>query len=175
MSFPRLALLALGLPLLAGACAAPIGLAAVSYGADGVSLVDSGKTTTDHFASMVSKKDCAFWRFVRNQNICRDRDGDHDPYKVDYNTPERQTSEDGVSYNPPLHASATAPPTSWTAEAYKPAPSVPVEAAPAAPAEAAPPAVAAKPAALPNKRAKKAKAVAAPVKKASPGQAASAS
>ena len=55
MSFPRLALLVLGLPLLTAACAAPVAVAGASYGADGVSLVDSGKTMTDHFASMVSK------------------------------------------------------------------------------------------------------------------------
>ena len=186
MSFPRLALLALGLPLLAGACGGPVAVAAVSYGADGVSLVDSGKTTTDHFASMVSKKDCAFWRVFRNQNICREREGNHDPYKVNYDIAERQTSEDGVSYNPPLHASATAPPTSWTAETYKPAPVAPVEAAaPVTPVEAATPVVAeATPAAAPpgaaksaapHKRAKKAKAATAPVKKASRGPAASAS
>jgi hypothetical protein len=152
-------------------------VAAVSYGADGVSLVDSGKTTTDHFASMVSKKDCAFWRVFRNQNICRDREGDHDPYKVNYDSPERQMSEDGASYTSPLHASPTAPATSWTAEAYKPAPVAPVEAAAPAVAEAtpvvAPPATAKS--ASPHKRAKKAKAAAAPVKKASRGQAASAS
>jgi len=121
MSFPRLALLGLCLPLLAGGCAGAAAVSAVSYGADGVSIVDSGKTTTDHFASMVSKKDCALWRVVRNQNICRPREGDKDPYKVDYSTAERQPSEDGVAYVPPLHASAEAPATSWTAEAYKPA------------------------------------------------------
>jgi hypothetical protein len=70
---------------------------------------------------MVSKKDCALWRVIRNQRICRERDGDEDPYKVDYDTAERQPSEDGVAYTPPLQASADAPPTSWTAEAYKPA------------------------------------------------------
>src|SRR4051812_3930088 len=163
MSLPRLALLALALPLVAGACAGPAAVAAVSYGADGVSLVDSGKTTTDHFASMVSRKDCAFWRVFRNQNICRDREGNHDPYKVDYDSPQRQTSEDGVSYNPPLHAAATAPPMSWTADAYKPGPAPTVEAPPVAEptppvmAEAlpaAPPPVEAKPAPAP-KRAKK--------------------
>src|SRR3954471_1080164 len=176
MSLPRLALLALALPLVAGACAGPAAVAAVSYGADGVSLVDSGKTTTDHFASMVSRKDCAFWRVFRNQNICREREGSHDPYKVDYDSPQRQTSEDGVSYNPPLHAAATAPPTSWTADAYKPAPAAPAEPPGPVLTEAlpAPPPVEAN-AAPPSKPAKKAKAVATPVKKASRGPAAPAS
>jgi hypothetical protein len=136
MSFPRLALLALGLPLLVGGCAAAA-VSAVSYGADGVSLVDSGKTTTDHFASMVSKKDCALWRFFRNQRVCHEREAGKDPYKVDYDSVERQPSEDGVAYTPPLRASADAPPTSWTADAYpKPA---------AAPAPAPAPTPAAEP------------------------------
>jgi hypothetical protein len=179
MSFPRLALLVLALPLLSGGCAGPAAVGAVSYGADGVSIVDSGKTTTDHFASMVSKKDCALWRVVRNQNICRPRDDGKDPYKVDYDTAERQPSEDGVTYVPPLHAATDAPATSWTAEAYKPAAVPTPEAAPAPePPTAAAPAVAdAKPAPTPKAVAhkpvkKKAKAHA-KAKKPSPGQVAS--
>jgi hypothetical protein len=128
MSFPRLALLALCLPLLAGGCAGAA-LTAASYGADGASYLETGKSTTDHFASMVSKKDCAFWRILRNQKICRERDGDHDPYKVTYDTAERQPSESGVSYTPPLRPAPDAPASSWTAEAYAkpatPAPSTP--------------------------------------------------
>jgi hypothetical protein len=107
-------------------------LTAASYGADGVSYVQTGKSTTDHFASMVSKKDCALLRAFRNQQICREREGDHDPYQVNYDIAERQPSEDGVSYAPPLHAAADAPAASWTAEAYKPA------AAPVAPDRAGP-------------------------------------
>src|SRR6185436_18852910 len=91
-------------------------------GADGVSYVESGKSTTDHLASMVSRKDCGFWRAIRNQPVCRDRDSDRDPYEVDYDQANRMPSEDGVSYTPPLRAAADAPATTWTAEAYKPAP-----------------------------------------------------
>src|SRR5436190_11463029 len=122
MSFPRLALLVLGLPLLTAACAAPVAVAGASYGADGVSLVDSGKTMTDHFASMVSKKDCALWRMFRNQRVCYEREGDKDPYQVNYDIAERQPSEGGISYLPPLHAAPGAPASSWTAEAYKTTP-----------------------------------------------------
>jgi hypothetical protein len=181
MSSPRLAILALGLPLLTGACAGAA-LTAVSYGADGVSYVETGKSTTDHFASMVSKKDCAFWRLVRNQRICREREGDHDPYQVNYDTAERQPSEDGVSYAPPLHAAPDAPAASWTAEAYKPTP-VPVtaSASPPEPAEPAaapaevtppPPPMAAKPVGAHKSVKKKTRAAAKAVKKASPHQAA---
>jgi predicted component of type VI protein secretion system len=127
MSSPRLALfilpLALGLPLLTGGCGAPVAVAAASYGADGVSLAESGKTTGDHFTSMVSKKDCALWRVLRNQKVCREREGDRDPYQVNYNEPFRDQSEGGgVEYHPPLRAAPDAPVTSWDAATYKPAP-----------------------------------------------------
>jgi hypothetical protein len=130
MSSPRLALpillilpLAVGLPLLTGGCGAPVAVAAASYGADGVSLAESGKTTGDHFTSMVTKKDCAFWRVLRNQKVCRDREGDRDPYQVNYNEPFRDQSEGGgVEYHAPLRATPDAPVTSWDAAAYKPAP-----------------------------------------------------
>lgn len=118
MSFPRLALLALGLPLLAGGCAGAA-VTAVSYGADGASYAESGKSTSDHFVSMVSKRDCAFLRMFRHQDICRDRPpGAKDPYQVNYDTAERMPSEDGVSYAPPLHQTPDEPAASWTAEAY---------------------------------------------------------
>ena len=108
MSFPRLTILilplVLGLPLMAGGCA-PAAVTAASYGADGVSLADTGKTTGDHFTSMVTKKDCAFWRALRNQNICREREGDRDPYQVNYNEPFRDQGEGaGVQYHAPLRA-----------------------------------------------------------------------
>ena len=135
MNFSRLYLLilpvVLGLPLLAGGCAAPVAVAAASYGADGVSLVSTGKTSSDHFVSMVSKKDCALWRIFRRGKICREREDDHDPYNVNYNEAFRSQSESGVEYAPPLRATAEAPPTSWTEATYKPAPGT----EPAAPAE----------------------------------------
>jgi hypothetical protein len=154
MSCHRLAFLVLplafGLPLLTGACGVPIGVAAAGWGADGASMAESGKTTGDHFTSMVTKKDCAFWRAFRNQDVCRERQGDHDPYQVNYNEPFRDQSEGGgVEYHAPLRAAPDAPVTSWDAAAYKPAPeqkpAQPVtavaEAAPAAEAAlAAPPA-----------------------------------
>ncbi|SJZ43276.1 hypothetical protein SAMN02745126_01034 [Enhydrobacter aerosaccus] len=123
MSFPRLTCLilplALGLPLLVGACAAPLGVTAASYGADGVSVVETGKTGADHLTSMVSKKDCAVLRTFKNQDICRDREGGRDPYDVNYNEPFRQAGEGGVEYAPPPHAAADAPAASWDAAAYQ--------------------------------------------------------
>ena len=178
MSFPRLALLAVGLPLLAGGCAP-----AVSYGVDGVSYAESGKSTSDHFMSMVSKKDCALWRAFRNENVCHPRPDGKDPYHVNYDTAERMPSEDGVSYAPPLHQTADEPASSWSTEAYakkpEPAPAAPAEPA-VATTEPAPPPVAEKPAPAHKPVKKKAKAHthhtvahAKPVRKASPDQAAS--
>jgi len=127
MSSPRLAILVLplvlGLPLVTGGCGAPAAVVATSYGADGVALADSGKTTGDHFTSMVTKKDCAFWRVLRSENVCHEREGTRDPYQVNYNEPFRDQGEGGgVQYHAPLRAAADAPVTTWDAAAYKPEP-----------------------------------------------------
>jgi len=127
MSFPRLGLLilpvALGLPLLTGACGVPIAVTAASYGTDGALVAKTNKTTTDHFASMVTKEDCALWRIFKHQKVCKPRETDHDPYQVNYDEPFRMQAEgQGVSYAPPLHASAGAPAVAWEASAYKAGP-----------------------------------------------------
>ncbi len=123
MSFPRLTCLllpvALGLPLLTGGCGVPIAVSAASYGADGVLVAKTHKTTGDHFASMVTKEDCALWRFFKHQKVCKPRETDHDPYQVSYDEPFRMQAEGaGVSYGPPLNAPANAPAVAWEASAY---------------------------------------------------------
>ena len=180
MSFPRLTLLilpvALGLPMLTGACGAPVAVAAASYGVDGASLVKSGKTGSDHLASMVSKRDCALWHIFRKRSICEDRDPEkQDPYKVNYDEPFRQQSEGGVEYSPPPHAATAAPAASWDAAAYKPVPPAPpttavAETAP--PPSVGPPAPTPVPAAVKHKPTKAKKVVKA-IKKPSPDQVAS--
>ena len=111
-----------GLALLTGACGAPLVVTGASYAVDGGMLVASNKTATDHLASMVSKKDCALWRVLRGGAVCKEREGDKDPYDVDYTEPQRMVGEDGVHYAPPLHAAPDAPAASWDAAAYKSAP-----------------------------------------------------
>ena len=176
--FPLFALsLAAGLPLLTSACGAPVAVAVASYGADGISLVETGKSTTDHLASMASKKDCAFWRVLRGETVCREREGDKDPYDVNYDSVERQPSEDGVAYSPPLHAGSAAPPTAWTADVYKPA-AAPEPSQPAAEPVVVEPETVQPPAPVPAKAStpkgkKKTKAHAKSVRKTSPGQVAS--
>jgi hypothetical protein len=172
--------LAFGLPMLAGGCAAPA-VTAASYGADGASYAETGKTTSDHFMSMVSKKDCSLFRVFRNQNVCRPRPDGKDPYHVDYDSAERMPSEDGVSYAPPLRQTPDEPASSWNAEAFakkaEPAPAAPTEPVVAATEPAPPPPVEEKPVPVHKPAKKKAKVHAVvhakPVKKASPSQVAS--
>jgi hypothetical protein len=183
LRLPILACLAAALPLVTAGCGAPLALTAVSYGADGVSVATTNKTGTDHLISMASKKDCALWRMFRNNPICKDRPDGHDPYDVDYTTPERVVSEQGVEYLSPPRPPADAPASSWDAAAYKPAPALPTPpvvepvtaVAGAAPgADVAP--VAAQPrkiAAFPKKKAAKPKVASAKVRKPSPDQVAS--
>src|SRR5216684_4523385 len=132
LAIPLFLPLVVGLAFLTGACGAPLAVTGASYAADGSLLATSNKTATDHLASMISKKDCALWRAFRGRPVCKEREGDKDPYNVDYTQPQRMVSEDGVQYAPPLRAApaATAPAVPVTAVA---------DAAPD-PASAAPPA-----------------------------------
>jgi hypothetical protein len=128
LTIPLFLPLVVGLAFLTAACGAPLAVTGAGYAADGSLLAVSNKTATDHLASMISKKDCALWRVFHGRPVCQEREGDKDPYNVDYSQPQRMVSEDGVQYAPPLRAAANAPAASWDAAAYKAAP------APAAPA-----------------------------------------
>ncbi|OFX03401.1 MAG: hypothetical protein A3D94_21100 [Alphaproteobacteria bacterium RIFCSPHIGHO2_12_FULL_66_14] len=185
MNFLRPSILALplvaGLALLTGACGVPLAVSAGSYAADGGLLAASNKTSTDHLASMVSKKDCALWRLFRGREVCNEREeGAKDPYAVDYNEPQRSVSEDGTKYGPPLRATQDAPASSWDSAAYKdaapapsPAPAEPVTAvADAVPAPEPAAAPAASPATPKATKATKAKVARSVKKKPSRGQAA---
>jgi hypothetical protein len=184
MSFPRLPFITLPLvvsaALMTGACGVPLAVSGAGYAADGGLLIASDKTSGDHVLSVVSKQDCAMWRIVRGRPVCKPRDGDKDPYKVDYDDPQRMVAEDGVHYAPPLRAGADAPATSWDSAAYKtspaapPAPSQPVTAVAQGSNDAAPPAVAERPASPPP-AAKPKKPTKHSVKKPSPRRAAPAS
>jgi hypothetical protein len=135
MSFPRLSIcltmpLVLAAALLTGACGAPLAVSAASYAADGGLLIVSDKTSTDHIASVVTKQDCAMWRILRGRRICKERDGDKDPYDVDYTEAQRSVSESGVQYGPPLRAAPDAPAASWDAAVYKTVPPAPASQGP---------------------------------------------
>ena len=115
---PVLLLLVGSALLMTAGCGAPVAVAGASYAADGTLLVTSDKTVSDHFMSMVSKKDCALLRAFRGHPICKEREGDKDPYDVDYSHAERTVAEDGVHYVPPLRPAANTPATSWDSAVY---------------------------------------------------------
>ena len=158
LTIPFLLPLVVGLVFLTVACGAPLAVTGAGYAADGSLLATSNKTAGDHLVSMISKKDCALWRVFYGRPVCKEREGDKDPYNVDYSQPQRMVSEDGVQYAPPLRAAPDAPAASWDAAAYKATPA-PAPLAPAVPvtavADATPdPASAAPPAAPKPKKAK---------------------
>ncbi|MDP6172573.1 MAG: SPOR domain-containing protein, partial [Rhodospirillales bacterium] len=67
---------ALGLPLVLGACGLPLGVQIASFVADGISIVATDKTLGDHGLSMVAQKDCALWRGLKGDEICRTAEPD---------------------------------------------------------------------------------------------------
>ncbi len=73
--FKRFAVLAM--PLLLGGCGLPVGVQVASFVADGLSYLATDKTLTDHGLSLVTKQDCAIWRSLRGDDICKTGD---DPY-----------------------------------------------------------------------------------------------
>jgi hypothetical protein len=169
-----------GTALLTSACGVPVAVSAASYAADGGLLATSNKTSTDHIASVVTKKDCAIWRAFRGRQICNQREGE-DPYETDYTEPQRSVSESGVSYSSPLRPQPDTPAVSWDAASYE-APAAKPQPAPVAQQEpmtatvepgpvSTPPAPATSPA--PSKS-KKAKTVQRSAKKPSRGPAGSA-
>ncbi|MEK9754962.1 MAG: SPOR domain-containing protein [Rhodospirillaceae bacterium] len=65
-------------PLALGACGLPIGVQIASLFADGVSYLTTDKSLTDHGISAVTGEDCALWRGVEGNSICRADDGGKD-------------------------------------------------------------------------------------------------
>src|SRR5258708_39858521 len=106
MSFPRFVIpfflpLVAGLALLTGAWAAPMALTGASYAADGGLLVASNKTSTDHFVSMVSNKDCALWRALRGRAGWKEREGGQKPPAAHFGPPPGLGGEEGGRYATP--------------------------------------------------------------------------
>lgn len=94
---PLAGLLIVAMTVLTGGCAAPVGVAIASYAADGALMLATDKTSTDHFISLTSGKDCAVWRAVKDQPICAARKpGEENPYDVDLDAPHREVGEGGM-------------------------------------------------------------------------------
>lgn len=67
----RAAVLGVSAVLLSG-CALPIPLQIASWALDGVSVLVSQKSITDHGISLITQKDCAIWRGITGDELCRD-------------------------------------------------------------------------------------------------------
>ena len=61
-------------PLALSGCILPVGEQVASLIADGVSLMTTDKTLTDHGLSTVTEQDCAIWRVINGEEVCRDYD-----------------------------------------------------------------------------------------------------
>ena len=62
-------------PLLLGACAAPLPVTIASAVIDGISFMATRKTIPDHGLSIVSGRDCAIYRGLMDEPICKPRRG----------------------------------------------------------------------------------------------------
>ena len=59
-------------PLVLAGCGMPVGVQIASLFADGLSFIATEKTLGDHGLSAVAGRDCAVWRGLNGENICRD-------------------------------------------------------------------------------------------------------
>ncbi len=63
-------------------CGLPPALAIISSAADGISFIATGKSFPDIALSAMTDKDCAVYRIITNNEICRDTIGDRHPAKA---------------------------------------------------------------------------------------------
>jgi hypothetical protein len=59
----------LGLLILSG-CTIPLPLRIASWTSDGISVLVSKKSITDHGISTIAERDCAIWRGFSDKKIC---------------------------------------------------------------------------------------------------------
>ncbi len=69
--------IALAAAFLLSGCGLPPAFTFVSYALDGMTLLSTGKSVGDHAISAAAEKDCAVWRVVKDEDVCREyRDGE---------------------------------------------------------------------------------------------------
>ncbi len=61
--------------VLLGACSIPVPLKFMSWGLDAIAYLTAEKSVTDLGISLVVQQDCALWRGVTGEQICRSEDG----------------------------------------------------------------------------------------------------
>ncbi len=60
--------------LFLSACAVPPSVQIASWVADGISYIATQKSLTDHGISLLAQRDCALWRGIKGEAICRNPD-----------------------------------------------------------------------------------------------------
>ena len=70
----KLVLTTLFCTAVSGCAALPVPVQIASWALDGLSVVTTQKSLTDHGLSLVSDQDCAVWRGFTEGKICRDND-----------------------------------------------------------------------------------------------------
>ena len=60
------------LPLFIAGCGLPPAIEVVYYGLQGISLATSGRSVGDHAISAMLEKDCAVYRLVKGETVCRE-------------------------------------------------------------------------------------------------------
>ncbi len=61
--------------VLLGACSIPVPLKFMAWGLDGIAYLTAEKSVTDLGISLVAQQDCALWRGITGEQICRSEDG----------------------------------------------------------------------------------------------------
>ncbi len=61
--------------MLLGACSIPVPLKFMSWGLDAIAYLTAEKSVTDLGISLVVQQDCALWRGLTGEQICRSEDG----------------------------------------------------------------------------------------------------
>ena len=69
-------------PLVLGGCIMPVAVQIASIFADVVSLMTTDKTLSDHGLSAATNRDCAVWRVLDGEEICRDYEPGAGPVMV---------------------------------------------------------------------------------------------
>ncbi|MFP6758085.1 MAG: hypothetical protein VCC99_07670 [Alphaproteobacteria bacterium] len=70
-------LFAVAAALALGSCGLPPVINLASFALNGMSLLSTGKSVSDHVLSAAAEKDCAVWRLVKNEDVCREYDADN--------------------------------------------------------------------------------------------------
>lgn len=71
-------------PILLSGCGIPPAITIASYVINGISYAATGKSVSDHGISAVAGRDCATWRVIKGENVCKGDPSERaDPAPVD--------------------------------------------------------------------------------------------